>query len=101
MSDIEFKINENGVKQINDLFKKLLVDVSKDIKEEAKDKCPVKSGKLKESIDVIMGDNESTIGTIGSDYGLFIEVGTRNQQPQPFLRPALDNVFNNLDKYGE
>jgi hypothetical protein len=36
-------------------------------------------------------DAQYLVGT-GVEYGIYLEVGTRNMDPKPFVRPAVDNV---------
>ena len=61
------------------------------IKAQAKQLSPVDDGDLKESIDTKF-DNEKYkhTGYVYSDmdYALFVELGTRNRPPQPYMYPA-------------
>lgn len=41
-----------------------------------------------ESIQTILKSNEAAFGAT-ADYSIYLEVGTRNQAPQPYLRPAI------------
>lgn len=66
-------------------------------KNEAKRLCPVRTGRLKNSIDTKKGKSDklksSTLVTVGKDvhYASFVELGTASKDSQPFMRPALDN----------
>ena len=66
------------------------------VAESARQKVPVDTGKLKESIQArVTKKNASGVTVIvaaGTDeyYWLFIEFGTSKMPAQPFLRPALD-----------
>lgn len=76
----------------------------------AKDKCPVDTGALRNSITHTVQGNTAYIGT-NVEYGKYVELGTgsyavgggrqtpwkgpkgvtRGQKPQPFLKPAATN----------
>lgn len=66
---------------------------AEEIKREAKSLCPVDTGKLRRSITVQEIDKESY--AIGSplDYAIYVEMGTRYQTAQSFLRKAFYNVI--------
>ena len=57
--------------------------------------CPVKTGRLRASIDYVVvteGEGQGrTVGYVGSnvEYARFVELGTSRQAAQPYLRPAL------------
>lgn len=55
----------------------------------AKKKCPVDTGRLRNSITHVVADGEKSvyIGT-NVEYGPYVELGTSRQRAQPFLRPA-------------
>lgn len=72
------------------------------IVEDAKAACPVRSGKLKESIHPVMRDDGMAVqihadakaeDRNGNDldytYAGYVEEGTQHMDPQPYLRPAL------------
>ena len=60
----------------------------------AKELCPVDTGRLRQSIGHICferpatGDIEAEVGT-NVEYAEFVELGTRYQHAQPYLKPAL------------
>jgi len=74
-------------------FVKKLDAVANEIKIEAKTNAPVKTGRLRDSIDVIIVSENKRL--IGSDvpYAWFVEMGTRKQRPRAYLRRALMQVF--------
>ena len=53
----------------------------------AKDLCPVYTGNLRNSI---THDSDGTAAYIGTnvEYGKYVELGTRRQAAQPYLKPA-------------
>jgi HK97 gp10 family phage protein len=54
---------------------------------EAKQACPVDTGRLRSSIAYTPGDLECTVGT-PVEYAAFVELGTSKQKAQPYLFPA-------------
>lgn len=61
----------------------------------AKRLCPVRTGRLRNSITFYTDDDTVTIGT-NVEYAQFVEEGTSRKEAKPFLRPAVEN---HLDKY--
>lgn len=57
----------------------------------AKARCPVDTGRLRNSIthEVAAGEHAVYVGT-NVEYGPYVELGTRNHAAQPFLRPAAE-----------
>lgn len=92
-----FKINNKVLKDIEDKAEQFIVGLANEVKNEAKLVVPVRTGKLRDSIDVYPGDNKHE-RLVGSkvDYAIHVEMGTIKQRPKPFLRPALDNVVNSI-----
>lgn len=57
----------------------------------AKEKCPVDTGRLRGSITHAVDDDTAYIGT-NVEYAAYVECGTsRNMDPRPYLRPAIEN----------
>lgn len=66
--------------------------VAQEIRNDAVRACPVLTGRLRQSITVQkIGDGNYRVGTNVS-YSIFVEMGTRFQAPNPFLRPALEKA---------
>ena len=72
------------------------------VMQEAKENCPVKSGKLQKSIEK---DTDKEVARIGTDveYGKFVELGTRKIQPGRFFltkafRQNIRKIMNILEK---
>ncbi len=68
--------------------KAILAEVAEKVSVSAKKIVPVKTGALRESIEV---NQEDLTAHIGSDlhYAGYIEAGTSKMSAQPYLRPAL------------
>lgn len=60
----------------------------------AKRACPVDTGRLRNSITHIVdgGTRHVVIGT-NVEYAPYVELGTRHQKPQPYLKPAAKDHY--------
>lgn len=60
----------------------------------AKRACPVDTGRLHNSITHLVdeGTRHVIIGT-NVEYAPYVELGTRHQKPQPFLKPAANDHY--------
>ncbi len=58
----------------------------------AKRVCPVDTGRLRNSITHIV-DADGKYAVIGTnvEYAPYVELGTRHQRPQPYLKPAAED----------
>ena len=58
----------------------------------AKRACPVDTGRLRNSITHIV-DEDGKCAIIGTnvEYAPYVELGTRHQKPQPYLKPAAED----------
>lgn len=64
------------------------------VERDAKQLCPVDTGRLRASIARVLDrDPDGLVAIIGTnvEYAPYVELGTSTQQAQPFLRPALAN----------
>ena len=71
---------------------KAAVQTAVDIENDAKAAAPVRSGKLKDSIQVTVEKAEGFAAIEASTncgYGAFVELGTARMRAQPFLGPAV------------
>ena len=82
-------------KQVADAAKKALADEAEIIANDAKSRCPVKTGNLKESIHTVPNKSGTRINIVadatdknGVPYGRIIEYSPKIQKP--FVHPALD-----------
>lgn len=60
---------------------------------QAKQLCPVDTGRLRSSItNQLAADHQGLYADIGTnvEYAVFVELGTSRAAAQPFLRPALE-----------
>lgn len=63
---------------------------------EARRRCPVKTGRLRASLELKQGKKTPARANVRIEhgkkeyYGKFVELGTKKQPARPFLRPAMD-----------
>ncbi len=69
------------------------------IENAAKAYCPVRTGTLRRSIhtDIEQADQDRVTARVspGVDYGAYVELGTRRQRAQPYLRPGFESEKEN------
>lgn len=63
-----------------------------DIEAGAEVRAPVLTGFLRGSITSRKINDEHWMVTVGADYGIYVEMGTRFMAAQPYLRPAVAAV---------
>jgi len=57
----------------------------------AKKLCPVKTGRLRNSIAHAQVDERTEVIGSNVEYAPYVELGTHKRKPKPFLRPAAEN----------
>ena len=57
----------------------------------AKQLCPVDTGRLRNSITHAQQDEDSEVIGTNVKYAPFVELGTKRQKAQPYLRPAAED----------
>lgn len=82
------------LEKFNKNLEERMEDIREKIEEDAKDRCPVNTGALRDSIDIKLEKEKEEIKIKINennleDYWDEVEFGTSKQQPQPFLRPAI------------
>lgn len=95
MASVNIEITDNTVKDIKELdFASIRALEKCGLVAEgyAKLKCPVDTGRLRNSITHEVRESEKAvyIGT-NVEYAPYVELGTRKQKAQPYLRPAAEN----------
>ena len=92
MSDVKFTSYKTKVLQdINDGIDRALEICGGTAERYAKEICPVRTGRLRGSIG--HAKKNPTTEQVGTDveYAPYVELGTRYQKAQPYLRPAVEN----------
>ena len=87
------KYQENVLERLQKDIEKAALTLERN----AKQKCPVDTGKLRASITTEVGNLEAEVGT-NVEYAPYVEFGTSEQSAQPFMRPALDKAITQLNK---
>lgn len=89
------------LKQLDIVKKNTLTKVGLFVESEAKLRCPVDTGLLRNSIDSVVEVPSVIIGT-NIDYSIFVEFGTSKQKSQPYLLPAMvenkTKIINYIEK---
>ena len=86
ISDFTDEITE----EIKDAIQRSLVRIGLKCEQLAKDLCPWKTGRLRNSIENYVEGDTAYIGT-RVEYGKYVEEGTSRREATPFLRPAAEN----------
>ena len=87
------EVQENNVEQIqaamDKAIAKALVMIGQQAEDNAKEICPTRTGRLKNSITNAI-DTEANAVFIGTnvEYGPYVELGTSRRHPHPYLKPA-------------
>lgn len=82
------KIADNMSKKVPRIVAKAALDIEAG----AKVRAPVRSGDLRRSIAARKISDDHWRVTVGMDYGIYVEMGTRHMAAQPYLQPAVDAV---------
>ena len=97
--ELEFYTDE-VVEEYNTAIEQAMKEAVLIVEADAKRKAPVDTGRLRGSITnevrkIAGAVLEGRVGT-NVDYAKYVELGTSRQDPQPYLRPALRNNFNDI-----
>ena len=89
---VTVKWDRKELKTLEEDAHDFVVQLAYGVETEAKHLVPKKTGRLADSIHVDRtGVGASVVAS--ERYAIYIEAGTRNTLPQPFLRPAMDSVL--------
>ena len=70
------------------------------VEQNCKDLCPVRTGKLQADITANVTDKEVSVGNT-LDYALYVNLGTRKQQANPYLENGMLQSKAEIDQIGE
>ena len=97
--DIEIRINESGLKELNEKIIDAFEDIVELDLEASKDLCPVKTGALRDSLEIKGIDKQTGEAYIGSDldYLKYVALGYATSKgtivpPNEFLINALESI---------
>ena len=92
MPDIVFTSNRVAVlSAVNAANSRALEIMGGKAESYAKQLCPVDTGRLRNSITHQQQDDTTEIIGTNVEYAPYVELGTRRQRAQPYLRPAAEN----------
>lgn len=87
---------ESKIPQVNAKIEQLAIAVVRkvafDLMARAQNAAPVDTGFLKGSIQAKQLGAMLWQITVGAEYGIYVELGTTTQAPQPYLLPAAEAV---------
>ena len=81
---------QNATEELQAKVNELIQEAGINTEADAKQACPVDTGRLRASIKYTPGEMECTVYT-NVEYAAFVEWGTVHQQAQPYLYPAFEN----------
>lgn len=73
---------------VEDAITKALEEIGLTAEGYAKKKCPVDTGRLRNSISHTSTEDTAYVGT-NVEYAVYVEMGTVNTKSQPYLKPAV------------
>ena len=81
----------------NEAVKKALTIIGLKAERYAKEVCPVRTGRLRNSIS---HDNDGQTVYVGTnvEYAPYVETGTWKMKAQPYLRPSIENHIQEYQK---
>ena len=68
--------------------KRALTEIGKSAVSHARERVPVDTGALRDSIEATVDDDTLTVGS-DKEYALPVETGTYKMKAQPYLKPAM------------
>ena len=92
--DMNFSI---GDLDIDSIVQRELKSTASDIEEQAKQNCPVDTGRLKGSIKGSVSGLEANIGT-DVEYAHFVHDGTYKMEARPFLESAANKELEGIEE---
>ncbi|KKN14049.1 hypothetical protein LCGC14_1000140 [marine sediment metagenome] len=106
--ELERKLKMLGRSTVENILEEAVLAAAEPIQKQASSNAPRETGNLSDSIEIEIGEKshgkvEVKIGPgKNAFYGKFVELGTVNAPPHPFLRPAVkqkkNEAFNEFSK---
>lgn len=78
-------------REIDNGMERVLEDVGKEVRDRAKELCPVDTGNLRDSIEYEAAEESVSVYS-DVEYAAYVELGTYKMAAQPYLRPALEEA---------
>lgn len=93
--------NDNAISEIvSEKGNALMEKVGSIIEQNCKDLCPSKTGKLRADIKTDASDKDVYIGNT-LEYALYVNLGTRKQQANPYLENGMLQSKAEINQIGE
>lgn len=70
-------------------------DAARAVLQEAKARCPVDTGRLRDSLEYSSSKDGFTVGS-PLERSIYPELGTRNQVPKPYLVPGVQSSLSSI-----
>lgn len=77
-------------KSLDERAQELIDKTTFDVEATAKQNAPVLTGFMKNSIASVTGRLKNFV-SVGAEYAIYVELGTRHRSAHPFLVPALES----------
>ena len=91
----DFTINAGARREIEELSRKEQNRIGRRIRDVAKELVPIDTGELQASIKSNRVGGDVVVST-NTGYGGYVELGTVKQRAQPFIRPAVQIVADEI-----
>lgn len=83
-------IDKNWKDEVQERINQALLKAGALVEGSAKERCPVDTGTLRNSINYQLMDERTVIIGTNVEYAPYVEYGTVKMSAQPFLHPALE-----------
>lgn len=102
ISDVQIKVHDDALKEIDRLAMQLLVDTGNAIKYTARENAPVRTGFLRNNLNVLNIDVAKKEIYVGNDpdvvtYAKYVASGTSKMDKNPYLTDALEEVLTTIN----
>lgn len=93
-------MDDKFFRKLDPLLENALEMSTRELADDTRARAPVKSGKLRNSIETEMDetDRHEKFGRViaRAPYALFVEYGTRYRSAKPFMRPAFAHMWHKI-----
>lgn len=97
----DFKVDSNKeelLALLEQIAEGVLTEWGLTVERYAKEKCPVDTGRLRNSITWALGGKRSVYVGTNVKYAQYVELGTSRMSPRPYLKPAVtDHISEYMD----
>ena len=86
---VRFNIDRSWQQHLEPEETRVLEELGEKILPDMQRNCPVRTGRLKASLDAEVQGDVLRVGSRDVDYSVDVELGTSEQSAEPYMRPAL------------